>query len=300
MRAVIFGASGLLGRSVLRAFGGTAVTGTGHSRTGAGLIPVDATSADDVDKLLDRMRPHVVVNCVGERRPEAWAAKPEQARGRNVDAARLIATGAAERGARLIHVSSDYVFDGTQAPYRPDDAPNPLTPYGRWKLEAEAAVRTACPNSAILRLPVLYGPTVDAAETNLTQIAAALATGADVELDDVCVRYPTHADEAADVCRRLAGVLLDGQRLGSLNHWGGQEAFTKYEMAVLITRAFGLPIGRLRAGAKDAAAGGRPIDCRLDCDDLPAALGWPARRSFRAELPNVVAPWLRPGRPAST
>ncbi|MFJ7586940.1 dTDP-4-dehydrorhamnose reductase family protein [Streptomyces sp. NPDC097617] len=300
MRAVIFGASGLLGRSMMTAFADTAVTGTGHSRAGAGLVPLDATSADDVDRLFDRMRPHVVVNCVGERRPEAWAAEPERARGRNVDAARLIALGAAARGARLIHISSDYVFDGTDAPYKPSDIPNPSTPYGRWKLEAEVAVRAACPDTAILRLPVLYGLAEYAAETNLTQIAAAVATGADVELDDVCLRYPTHAQEAAEVCRRLAGVLLEGQRLGSVNHWGAQEAFTKYQLAVLITRAFGLPIGRLRAGAADAAAGGRPVDCRLDCDDLPAALGWPVRRDFRADLPHVVAPWLHANRPAST
>ncbi|MFJ3519857.1 dTDP-4-dehydrorhamnose reductase family protein [Streptomyces sp. NPDC090131] len=302
VRAVIFGASGLLGRRAMRAFDDVSVTGTVFSRTGAGLVPVDATSADDVRGVLDRLRPDVVVNCVGERRPEVWASAPERAQRRNVEAARLIAEGARRHGARLVHVSSDYVFDGAAPPYRPNSVPNPLNAYGRWKLHAEEAVRAACPDAAILRLPVLYGPAEYAAETNLTQIGAQMSAGECIELDDVCVRYPTHADEAAEVCRRLAGALLQGQRLGSVNHWSAHEGFTKYQMAVLIARRFGLPAGRIRAGAADATSGDRPVDCRLDRDNLPAVFSWPPvrHRSFRAGFPPVVEPWLLATRPATS
>ncbi|MEU9371654.1 SDR family oxidoreductase [Streptomyces avermitilis] len=299
MRAVIFGASGLLGRSVLRAFDGMTVTGTGFSRSADGLVTVDATSADDIERLLGRDQPDVVVNCVGERRPDVWASTPAQARGRNVDAARLIAEGASRCGARLLHISSDYVFDGKAAPYRPDSVPNPLNTYGRWKLLAEQAVRAACPDAAILRLPVLYGPVQFAAETNLTEIARQVGAGARVELDDVCVRYPTHADDAAEVCRRFAGALLRGQRLGSVAHWSAEQGFTKYRTALLIARRFDLPAGHIRAGEADAVSGERPVDCRLDCQDLPAALGPVRRRLFSSEFPPVVEPWLTPTRPVS-
>ncbi|MFD3909975.1 dTDP-4-dehydrorhamnose reductase family protein [Streptomyces sp. NPDC058603] len=296
MRAVIFGASGLLGRSVVRAFDDMSVTGTGFSRTVPGLVTLDATSADSIERLLGRDQPDVVVNCVGERRPEVWAGTPAQARGRNIDAARLIAEGARRCGARLLHISSDYVFDGTAAPYRPDSLPNPLNAYGRWKLLAERAVRAACPDAAILRLPVLYGHAQFAAETNLTEIARQVGAGARVELDDVCVRYPTHADEAAEVCRRLAGALLRGQRLGSVAHWSAEQGFTKYQMAVLIAHRFGLSADHIRAGEADAASGERPVDCRLDCQDLPEALG-PVRRLFSTEFPPAVEPWLFPAGP---
>lgn len=171
MRAVIFGASGLLGRSMMRAFDDMTVTGTGFSRTASALVTVDATSADAITRLLDRARPDVVVNCVGERRPAVWTGSPDRARAGNVDAARLIAEGAHQSGARLVHISSDYVFDGIAPPYRPGSLPNPLNAYGRWKLLAEHAVRAACLDAAILRLPVLYGPAQFAAETNLTEIA---------------------------------------------------------------------------------------------------------------------------------
>ncbi|MEV7681506.1 SDR family oxidoreductase [Streptomyces sp. NPDC088341] len=295
MRAVIFGASGLLGRSVMRAFGDMTVTGTGFSRTAGALVAVDATSADAIARLLGRERPDVVVNCVGERRPAVWAGSPDQARAGNVDAARLIAAGARRCGARLVHISSDYVFDGMAPPYRPDSLPNPLNAYGRWKLLAEHAVRAACPDAAILRLPVLYGPVRFAAETNLTEIARQV--GAPVELDDVCVRYPTHADEAAEVCRRLAVALLQGQRAGSVAHWSAEQGLTKYQMGLLIARRFGLPADHVRAGDADAASGDRPVDCRLDCQDLPVALGPLRRRLFDIEFPPVVEPWLTPAGP---
>ncbi|MFF0430293.1 dTDP-4-dehydrorhamnose reductase family protein [Streptomyces sp. NPDC004520] len=295
---MIFGASGLLGRSVMRAFGDMTVTGTGLSRTAGGLVAVDATSADAVTGLLGRVRPDVVVNCVGERRPALWAGSPEKARAGNVEAARLIAEGARAFGARLVHVSSDYVFDGTAPPYRPGSPPNPLNEYGRWKLLAEYAVRAACPDAAILRLPVLYGRVQFAGETNLTEIARQVAAGAPVELDDVCVRYPTHADEAAEVCRRLAGALLHGRHPGRVVHWSAEQGLTKYRMALLIARRFGLPAGHVRAGAADAACGDRPVDCRLDAGNLPAALGPVCRRLFDTEFPPAVEPWLTPAGPA--
>ncbi|MER7098937.1 sugar nucleotide-binding protein [Streptomyces humidus] len=162
----------------------------------------------------------------------------------------------------------------------------------------EHAVRAACPDAAILRLPVLYGPVRFAAETNLTEIARQVASGAPVELDDVCVRYPTHADEAAEVCRRLAGALLQGQRLGSVAHWSAEQGLTKYRMALLIARRFHLPADHVRAGETDAATGDRPVDCRLDCQDLTAALGPVRRRLFDIEFPPAVEPWLTSAGPA--
>ncbi|MGW6208941.1 dTDP-4-dehydrorhamnose reductase family protein [Streptomyces sp. NPDC055089] len=295
MKVVIFGASGVLGRSLLRSgFEDVSVAGFGFSRTGPGLTALDATEYGTVLRVLGRLRPDLVVNCVGERRPEVWSAEPSRAYQLNVHSARVIADCAQRTGARLIHVSSDYVFDGTAPPYRPDRLPNPLNAYGRWKLEAEQAVREVCPDVAILRLPVLYGPAQYAAETNLTQIAAQVGAGDDVELDDVCVRYPTHVYEAAEVCRRLGALMLLGRQLGSVNHWSAQDGYTKFAMGVLIARRFSLPAGNLRAGSVDATAGDRPVDCRLDRAGLPAALGWPPvrPRRFQEELASVAAPWV--------
>ncbi|WP_116209316.1 dTDP-4-dehydrorhamnose reductase family protein [Streptomyces olivoreticuli] len=288
---MVFGASGLLGRSMMRAFEDWKVTGTSFRRKGQGLVTVDATSTDDVLNALSRFEPDVVINCVGERRPEAWANAPVRAHELNVEAARLIAEAARQHGASLLHISSDYVFDGTAPPYRVDARRNPMTAYGQWKLLAEDAVRRACPEAVILRLPVLYGPVEYAAETNLTQIARQVGSGEPAELDDVCVRYPTHVDEAAEVCRWLAAQ-SKGQYLGSVAHWSAEHGFTKYRMGLMIAQHFGIAPDHIKAGA---ASGDRPADCRLDCLDLRAALGWPVDhyRTFADEFPQAVAPWVR-------
>ncbi|MDF5756749.1 SDR family oxidoreductase [Spongiactinospora sp. TRM90649] len=298
---MIFGASGLLGRPMMRAFADQQVSGTGLRRKSQRLITLDATSPGDVRDVLDRLRPDIVVNCVGERRPEVWAGAPARARRLNVAAARLIAQGAHDHGARLLHISSDYVFDGRNPAYRTDAPRNPVNAYGRWKRLAEDAVRSLCPEATILRLPVLYGRAEYATETNLTQIASQLSAGCDMELDDDCVRYPTHANEAAEVCRWIAGAQLQGRYLGSVCHWSAEQGFTKYEMVVMIARRFGLPAVHVRAGQADTAGGDRPVDCRLDCGDLRAALGWPAHRyrRFDEEFTQVVEPWLLSFRPVS-
>ncbi|CAM5307812.1 NAD(P)-dependent oxidoreductase [Streptomyces abikoensis] len=280
---------------MMRAFEDWQVTGTSFHRRGPGLATVDATSPHDVLGVLGRISPDVVVNCVGERRPEAWASAPARARELNVEAARLIAEAAHRHGASLVHLSSDYVFDGTAPPYRVDARRNPVNVYGRWKLLAEGAVREACPEAVILRLPVLYGPAEYAAETNLTQIARQVGSREPVELDDVCVRYPTHVEEAAEVCRWLAGAHSKGQYIGSVVHWSAEHGFTKYRMGLMIAEHFGITPGRIKAGAADAASGDRPVDCGLDCQGLRAALGWPVDRyrMFADEFPQVVAPWVR-------
>ncbi|MGW8700166.1 dTDP-4-dehydrorhamnose reductase family protein [Streptomyces eurythermus] len=295
MRVLIFGASGLLGRAVMRAFEYSNVTGTSFRRQRPGLITVDATSSTAVWRALDQTRPDVVVNCVGERHPGVWANAPAQAHDLNVEAARLTAEAARHHGAHLLHISNDYVFDGIAPPYRPSSRCRPLGFYGRLKLLAEDMVRTAYPDAAILRLPVLYGPVEYAGESSISEIAHEVSSGRPVELDDVCIRYPTHVDDAAQVCRRLATAQVQGRLVGTVHHWSAAQGFTKYQMGLLIARRFHFPPGHIKAGVGDLASGDQPVDPRLDCADLRIALGWPPEndRTFTDEILHVIAPWVR-------
>ena len=85
-------------------------------------------------------QPHVIVHCAAERRPDVVENHPDTASQLNVDASGNLAKEAAAIGAFLIYISSDYVFDGTNPPYREEDIPNPLNLYGKTKLEGEKAV----------------------------------------------------------------------------------------------------------------------------------------------------------------
>jgi dTDP-4-dehydrorhamnose reductase len=295
MRVLIFGASGLLGRAVMRAFADSRVTGTSFRRQRPGLIRVDATSSDAVWHVLDQTRPDVVVNCVGQRHPEGRVKAPARAYDLNVEAARLIAEATIYHGAHLLHISSDYVFDGIAPPYRPSSRRRPLGLYGHLKVLGEDMVRTVYHEAGILRLPALYGPVEYAAESDITEIAQEVTSGGPVELDDVCIRYPTHVDDAAQVCRRLVTAQVEGRLVGIVHHWSAEQGFTKYQLGLMIARSLGFPPGHIKAGAQDLAGGNQPVDPRLDCTDLRTALGWRPEddRALTGELPHIVTPWVR-------
>jgi dTDP-4-dehydrorhamnose reductase len=142
----------MLGRDVLAALGGRDATGlTRHE--------LDITDGAAVRAAIGRLRPATVVNCA------AWTAvdEAEQHEGRalavNGRGPGYIAAACAATGARLVHVSTDYVFGGdARRPYREDDPPGPRTAYGRTKLAGESAVRRLLPGSGyVVRTAWLYG-----------------------------------------------------------------------------------------------------------------------------------------------
>ena len=147
---LVLGASGMLGRAVHKALMQQQgdhpptyrIVGTGNARAAAlGLEAVDVTDAGALSAYLARTRPALLVNCVAERRPDRVEQDEAHARRLNVGLVEALAEAAAQQGFHLIHISTDYVFDGTAPPYAPDAAPHPLNAYGRHKLEAEEAIR---------------------------------------------------------------------------------------------------------------------------------------------------------------
>ena len=99
-----------------------------------------------------------VVNCAAYTQVDRAESEPGQAQLINCDSAGRLAEAVAGYGGRMLHVSTDFVFDGTASrPYREDDAPNPLSVYGRSKRDAELAVGAALPQAIILRTAWVYG-----------------------------------------------------------------------------------------------------------------------------------------------
>jgi len=143
---LVLGASGMLGRAVHQALlvslaGEASVVGTAHSRTQEGLLPLDVTDEAGLREFLAAQAPRVVINCVAERRPDVVEKEPGKAELLNVRLVELLAEESARLGFYFIHISTDYVFDGTSPPYEPEDKPNPLNVYGGHKLAAEEVLR---------------------------------------------------------------------------------------------------------------------------------------------------------------
>ncbi len=151
MRVTIFGASGLLGKALEREWHGDVV---------AGLSSRDADIRDRkrVEILVQEQRPDWIVLAAAYADVDGCERNPELAFAVNRDGAVTVATAAKMAGARLMFLSSDYVFDGRKTvPYEPGDARNPRSVYGRSKAEAEIKLLGLLPNCCIVRTSWLFG-----------------------------------------------------------------------------------------------------------------------------------------------
>jgi dTDP-4-dehydrorhamnose reductase len=155
MRIVITGASGMLGQDV------EAVAGrAGHEVAALSRAELDVTDRPLVTTAISDLRPEAVINCAAFTRVDAAESEPEAAHAINAVGAANIASATAAAGAWLIHVSTDYVFDGTKTtgPYLESDRTNPQSVYGTTKLAGEIAIAEAAPaQHTIVRTSWLFG-----------------------------------------------------------------------------------------------------------------------------------------------
>jgi dTDP-4-dehydrorhamnose reductase len=153
-RWLVAGASGMLGTDLVAALASRGEAVTGLDRAG-----LDVTDAASVTDAITRHRPDVVVNCAAWTAVDDAEASEEQALAVNAGGAASVAAGCAAAGARMVQVSTDYVFAGDAGrPYAEDDVPAPRTAYGRTKLAGERAVLDRLPESGyVVRTAWLYG-----------------------------------------------------------------------------------------------------------------------------------------------
>jgi dTDP-4-dehydrorhamnose reductase len=151
MRVIVFGASGLLGKALMREWSGDAVTEL-SSRD------ADIRDAKRVEQVVLQARPEWIVLAAAYTDVDGCESNQDLAFAVNRDGAVNVATAAREVGARLLFLSSDYVFDGKKgAPYEVEDARNPQGVYGRTKAEAEIRLLEVMPDCCIARTSWLFG-----------------------------------------------------------------------------------------------------------------------------------------------
>lgn len=161
MKVLLIGANGQVGRDLQRslAFADTliATTRDGQLADGSQGMALDVTRLDHIRDLIRTQRPDVVVNASAYTAVDRAESEPELAFRVNAEAPGAMAESCAEVGSRLIHFSTDYVFDGSATrPYREDHATSPLGVYGASKLAGERAVRNVAADALILRTAWVY------------------------------------------------------------------------------------------------------------------------------------------------
>ena len=270
----ITGISGLLGlNAALVARGRFRVAGCYRTHPiglpGVEAWPVDATDGAALAPILDRVRPDIVLHTAGLSSVDLCEDDPALAVRVNVHAAATVARLTRERGARLIHVSTDHLFDG-EAPARREDEPlSPVNVYGRTKADAEAAVLHEHPHALVVRTN-FYGWGTSVRTSFSDWILDGLERGEPLTMfDDVHVT-PILVNDLAEALFALAGRGVSG----ILNVAGG-ERLSKHAFAHAMARVFGLSAARVRSASVGTARlkARRPRDMSLSPARVESLLG---------------------------
>ena len=292
-RVVVTGASGLLGRAVKAEFdkAGWTCVGTAFSRARDGLEKVDLTERDQVEALISKHNPSIVVHSAAERRPDVVDKRPREAEAMNVVATQYLVDACAKQNVFVLYVSTDYVFDGKAPPYKPTCQPNPLNAYGRLKREGEKVV-LKYPNSGVLRVPILYGQVEQLAESSVTALVEGVRRHPEpVKMSNYELRYPTYCPDVAMVIRQISERHLSDPAFTGVWHWSGADCMTKFAMATAIAELFSLPHEHLCADDTPSSGAPRPYDAHLDCTELQS-LGFGNQTSFREGMKAALQPYF--------
>ncbi|KAJ2355684.1 hypothetical protein IWW50_003157, partial [Coemansia erecta] len=233
IKVVVTGASGLLGRAVVKEAEkrNLEVIGTAFSRATDKLEKLDLSDQAAVSAFLSKHQPQAVIHCAAEKRPDVAESNQPAVEQLNAQVPGYLARLAKQINAFFVYISTDYVFDGTKPPYQVDDQPNPLNFYGRTKLAGEKAVLAANEQAVILRVPVLYGEAESASESAINVLVDLVRGSANAKVDALQARFPTCTDDVARVLLDMAEVSVGaaGEAISGIFHFSAKEELTKYQ-----------------------------------------------------------------------
>lgn len=278
MRLLIAGWQGQVARALVEA----APACPDVTACAVGRAALDICEARSIERALSGIAPTVVINSAAYTAVDKAETDSERAFALNRDGARLLAEAAARRGIPIIHVSTDYVFDGRKsAPYVEDDPTSPVTVFGRSKLAGEEAVRAANPKHIILRTAWVFSP---AGRNFVKTMLAQAAEHSRVRVVDDQHGSPTYAPHLVTVILELARRLSKPESAGP---WGvfhaansGTTTWRGFAEEVFQRSAeLGGPVAEVEpiASADYPTPAQRPANSQLDCSKL--------ERTFRMRLP---------------
>ena len=247
-RVLIVGGSGLLGqylfREALLRHHETVVTHRGESSRGSPetRIPLELADPTAIARAVTAAKPDVVLNAAALTDVDGCEKRPTQAGRINAAAVGDLARAAARVGADFVHASTDYVFDGS-GPAGEETPPNPLSVYGRTKLEGEHLALESHPDALVLRLSAVFGwNRLSGRSNSVTWILTRLESGLDVPLFQDQRITPTYAETAA-----AAAFDLWEQKRSGLYHVACKDCLSRVEMGREVAEVFGQSVARLRA-----------------------------------------------------
>lgn len=274
MKILVTGASGLLGLNLSLGMTGThAIVGVDRSKlvgTPFELVQADLLEAGACSRLIDSVRPDAVIHAAANADVDSCESDPDGARALNAELPGQLAEVCTKRGVRMIHISTDAVFDGAKdGLYTEDDAPNPLSVYAQTKLDGETAVLSANPDAAIARVN-FFGWSLSGTRSLAEFFFNKLSTGQRANgFVDVyfCTMF------VGDLAEILVRMLEKG--LSGLYHTVGSKALAKYDFGIRIARQFGFDEGLIQpiSVEESGLTAKRSHNLRLSVHKLSTDLG---------------------------
>jgi len=272
---LVTGVSGLLGLNFALAVDGKKHQVTGVANTAPLLwstfknVQAELTRPGIIDELLEVHKPDVFLHCAAMANVDACENDPQQARLVNAELPGVIAEASLKHAVRLIHISTDAVFDGSIGNYREQDSPNPLSVYARTKLEGEQAVLSTNPDALVTRVN-FYGWSAAGNRSLAENFVNNLVAGKEMMGFTDILFCPMNVLDLSSLLVEIAGMNLSG-----LYHLVGAEAMSKYEFGTRIAQKFGFnpelikPVSVKESGLKAA----RSPMLTLSTDKITNALG---------------------------
>lgn len=198
-------------------------------------VQLDTTQKSDVRKIIEEFEPEVIINTAALTNVDRCETEREAAWQSNVNAVENLVFAAKLVGARLIHISTDYIFDGKNGPYHEQDRANPTCYYGRTKLASENIVQTSGIPSTIVRTMVLYGIGYGVKLNFALWLVKNLSNEKPVRVVDDQFSNPTLADDLAYAILKT----IELERSG-IYHIAGPDLVSRFEFALALARIFNL------------------------------------------------------------
>lgn len=249
---LLTGANGLLGQKLVQKLSRRdavmlIATGTGPNRNaideGYTYVPMDVTKREQVRAVFEQYRPSEVIHCAAMTNVDQCEREPEACWDLNTNAVQILVDLCKEFNTRIIHISTDFIFDGEAGPYTEKAVPNPLSVYGKSKLEAENIILNSGIPYAIARTMLVFGVIPDASRTNIVLwVKGSLEKGQAIKVVNDQWRCPTLAEDLAE-----GVVLMTMKDKNGIYNISGPDMLSIHEMALAVAEHWELDASLITA-----------------------------------------------------
>lgn len=279
-KIVITGANGLLGQKLINLYDAdpnvvVLATGRQADKLGDGQYhyqKMDITSDEEVDAVISQNKPDVIINAAALTQVDQCETDKEKCWNLNVTGVAHLIKAAEKNDSFLVHLSTDFIFDGEAGPYKEEDEPNPISYYGESKLASEKLLEESTIKYAIVRTQLVYGIVPNLGRSNIILwVKKSLEEGKNIKVVNDQWRTPTLAEDLAKGCALIA----ENNTQGVFNI-SGEDLLTPYDMAMATCEYFQLDASLIEEvdGSIFKQAAKRPPKTGFILDKAKSVLGF--------------------------